>query len=176
MILVHVKNSWPRVLAGESGCTPEWSVLGDWATIAEHRLAEFGDVLAGVYDNTVVAVYDIDLANTHFVGGKVRFAGSPSTSWAHLIGQPNPGKQWGQQGYARNVQYVDTAVVAGGDVPVEETPAGRRAVVDGIVLTVDDQGGATLLLPTGRTLAILAGSAGAAKSGGTEVQAAATTG
>lgn len=152
MILVHVKHSWPRVLAGE--LSAEESVLGDWAPIAEARLAEFGDVLVGVYDNTVVAVYDVDLAATVYVDGKVRFAGTPSTAWAHLVGQPNPGKPWGQQGYARNVQYLDTTVVAGGDVPVELTRSGRRAIVAGFTLTVDPHGNATVLVPSDRILTV----------------------
>jgi hypothetical protein len=33
------------------------------------------------------------------------------------------------------VQYLDTAVVADGDVPVEETETGRRAVIDSFTLT-----------------------------------------
>jgi hypothetical protein len=44
-----------------------------------------------------VAVYDIDLAGTVYVEGKVRFAGTPSTAWAHLVGHPNPGKPWGSR-------------------------------------------------------------------------------
>jgi hypothetical protein len=154
VILVHVKNSWPRVIAAEPGCTPEWSVLGAWAPIAEARLAEYGDVLVGVYDNTVVAVYDVDLAATAYVDGKVQFAGTPSKAWAHLVGQPNPGKPWGQQGYARNVQYLDTAVVAGGDVPVVATEGGRRAVVGGFTLTVGAEGNATVLAPIDRTVTV----------------------
>ncbi|MEU7802767.1 hypothetical protein AB0B10_26245 [Micromonospora arborensis] len=152
MILVHVKNTWTQVLAGKM--TPDDSVLGSWAPIAESSLQQHGDVLAGVYNNTVVAAYDIDLAATRYVDGKVQFAGVPSTTWAHLVGQPNPGKPWGQQGYARNVQYLDSAVVASGEVPVEESPAGRRAVVDDVVLIVDGDGAATVLLPPGRTVTV----------------------
>lgn len=152
MILVHVKHSWPQVEAGQMSA--EESVLGDWAGIAESSLAEHGDVVAGVYDNTVVAVFDVDPTTTAYVDGKVRFGGTPSTAWAHLIGQPNPGRPWGQRGYARSVQYVDTAVVAGGDVPVAATPAGRRAVVGGFTLTVGPAGDATLLVPRDRTVTV----------------------
>ena len=152
MILVHVKHSWPRVQAGE--ISAEESVLGEWAGISESSLAENGDVVAGVYDNTVVAVFDVDLAATAYVDGKVHFAGTPSEAWAHLIGQANPGRPWGQRGYARSVQYVDTAVVAGGDVPVVASPTGRRAVVGGFTLTIGSAGDATLLVPRDRAVTV----------------------
>jgi hypothetical protein len=152
VILVHVKNTWPQVLAGEM--TADDSVLGDWSGIAEAKLAEFGDILVGVYDNTIVRVYDVDLAGTGYVAGKVRFAGTPSKAWAHLVGQPNPGKPWGQQGYARSVQYINTAVVAGGDVPVTLTQSGRRAVIAGFTLTVGPDGNATVLVPSDRLLTV----------------------
>lgn len=152
MILVHVKNSWPLVQTGEM--SPEESVLGDWTGISESSLAENGDVVAGVYDNTVVAVFDVDLAATAYVDGKVRFAGTPSEAWAHLIGQVNPGRPWGQRGYARSVQYLDTAVVAGGDVAVVASPAGRRAVVGGFTLTIGSAGDATLLVPRDRAVTV----------------------
>lgn len=152
MILVHVKNTWPQRLAGQ--ISADDSVLGDWAGIAESSLAEYGDVLAGVHENTVVAVYDVDLAATSYVDGKVRFAGRPSTAWAHLVGQPNPGRPWGQRGYARSVQYLDTTVVAGGDVPVTAAEPGRRAVVGGFTLTIGADGNATLLVPSDRTVTV----------------------
>ncbi|GGM22989.1 hypothetical protein ACFFX1_10805 [Dactylosporangium sucinum] len=152
MILVHVKKTWPDVLAGDM--TAEESVLGDWSGIAEASLAEYGDVVAGVYNNTIVAVFDVDLSRTDLLGGKVRFAGTPSRTWASLVGQPNPGKPWGQQGYARNVQYLDTGVVAGGDVPVKLTRSGRRAVVAGFTLTIGADGNATVLVPADRTITV----------------------
>lgn len=52
------------------------------------------------------------------------------------------------------MQYVDTAVVAGGDVPVEATETGRRAVVAGFVLIVDTDGNATVLTPAGRAVTV----------------------
>jgi hypothetical protein len=152
VILVHVKNTWPEVLAGQ--ISADDSVLGDWAGIAQSSLAEYGDLLAGIYENTVVAVFDVDLAATGYVDGKVRFAGSPSTAWAHLVGQPNPGRPWGQRGYARSVQYLDTAVAAGGDVPVTAAAPGRRAVVGGFTLTIGPDGNATLLVPSDRTVTV----------------------
>lgn len=83
-------------------------------------------MLVGIHDNTVVAVYDIDLTGTAYIDGKFRFAGTPSTAWAHLVGQPNPGKAWGQQGYARSVCSTSTlcylcgapsAILSPGDHP-----------------------------------------------------------
>ncbi len=153
MILVHVKKTWPQHLGGQ--LTAEESVLGDWAPIARAALEEYGDVLGAVHENVIVAVYDIDPDATTFVDkNTVRFAGVPSTRWAHLIGQPNPGRAWGRRGYARNVQYLDTAVVAGGDVTAHPTPEGRRAVVGGFTLTVTDDGNAVVLVPADRTLTV----------------------
>ena len=77
-------------------------------------------------------------------------------AWAHVIGQPNPAKHWGQQGDAWPVRYIDTEVITGGDVPVQEIPQGQRAVVNGITLTVGADGNATVILPAGRTVTVLA--------------------
>ena len=150
MILVQVQQSWLQVLTG--AMTPDAAVLGDWPGVDERHVGQYGDVLAGVYGNTIVAVYDIDPAQTAYVQGKVRFGGKPSTAWAHLVGQHNPGEPWGRDGFSGSVQFVDTGVVAGGAVQVEETAGGRRAVVDGFVLSVDANGNAAVLVPAGRTL------------------------
>jgi hypothetical protein len=47
-----------------------------------------------------------------------------SAAWAHLVGQPTPATPWGRQGDAWPVKYVDTAVVAGGDVAVQDSVGG----------------------------------------------------
>ncbi len=60
---------------------------------------------------------------------------------------------------ARPIQYLETSALEG-DVTVEDTAEGHCAVVDGITLTVADDGTATVLLPAGRNLQIVAGSTG----------------
>lgn len=45
---------------------------------------------------------------------------------------------------------VDTAIVTDGDVPVEDTPEDRRAVVDGFTFMVGADLNATVIVPVGR--------------------------
>jgi hypothetical protein len=150
VIVVNVNKTWPHVLSGRMDA--EDSVLGYWP-IAEHRLQECDVVLAS-YNNVIVAAYDIN-GHERTEENKVAFDGEESKDWAHLIGKPTPATPWGRQGDAWPVRYIDTAVVAGGDVPVEQTPTGRRAVIEGFTFTIGDDGNATVVLPAGRTLMVL---------------------
>lgn len=155
MILVHLPQSWPQVLAGTH--TPEEVTLGSWAKVSDAAIAEYGDVVLGIHKNTVVTAFDITgYARTG--DGRVTFHGHRSPTWDHLVGGPNPGRPW-VRGQARPVQYLDTAALESGDAAVEDVPEGRRAVIDGITLTVAEDGSAVLLLPTGRNLQVVAVSA-----------------
>ncbi len=150
MIIVHVNQTWPLVDAGRMD--KDDAVLGVWP-IAEDKLKTYGDVLLAVFDNTVVAAYDIE-DHERDADKKVTFTGKDSKTWAHLVGQPNPGKHWGRQGDAWPVRYIDTAVVAGGDVPVQDTPEGGRAVIDGYTFTVGADLNAVLVVPAGRSVTV----------------------
>jgi hypothetical protein len=155
LIIVHLNKTWPLVLANQM--TPEDATFGFWP-IAEDNLKRFGDVgdgLLGVYDNTVVSAYDIT-GHTRGADKKVTFTGQSSATWAHLIGQPTPAKPWGTQGDAWPVRAIDTAVVAGGNVPVEETTEGRRAVIDDVVLTVGADQQVIVVVPAGRSIIVKA--------------------
>lgn len=134
------------------------ATLGEWSGISDASLEKYGDVVVGIYDNTVVSAYDIDLAATRRDPGtkRVIFEGSPSEAWRHLKGQPTPGRRWGRQGDTRPVQYIDTDQVASGAVPVEQVPEGRRAVIAGYVLTVGDDREAVLVVPAGHKVTVLA--------------------
>jgi hypothetical protein len=152
LIIVHLNKTWPLRLANRM--TPEDATFGVWP-IAEENLKRYGDVLLGVYDNTVVAAYDIT-GHSRGADKKVTFDGNPTTTWAHLIGQPTPAKPWGTQGDAWPVRFVDTAVVADGNVPVEETTEGRRAVIDDVVLTVGADHQVIVVVPPGRSIIVKA--------------------
>lgn len=154
LILVHIKQTWPHVQAGRM--TEDKATLEAWSGISDESLARYGDVVAGIFDNTVVSVYDITAAQRDPDNQRVIFTGTPSKAWANLLGQPNPGRPWGRPGDTRPIQYIDTAVVAGGTVPVELVTGRQRAVVGQFVLTVDDDGDAVLVIPTGRAVKILA--------------------
>jgi hypothetical protein len=156
MIVVHVNKTWPLVL--ENRMTEDDAILGRWA-IAPERMSKYGDVLAAVYENTVVAVYEIT-GHTRGEGNKVTFTGTSSETWKHLIGQPTPAVPWGRQGDAWPVKYVDTAVVAGGDVPVEQSGAGRRAVLDDVVMILGENRHITVIVPAGRSITLQTGTAG----------------
>lgn len=151
MIIVHLNKTWPYV---PGRMTPEDATFGVWP-IAEENLRRYGDVLLGVYDNAVVTAYDIN-GYTRGADKKVTFDGRPSAAWAHLIGQPTPAKPWGTQGDAWPVRFIDTAVVAGGNVPVEETTEGRRAVIDDVVLTVGADQQVIVVVPPGRSIIVRA--------------------
>lgn len=152
MIVVHVNQTWPLVEAGRMDKAN--AVLRAWP-IADDKLAAYGDVLLAVFDNTVKAAYDIE-GHTRDEDNRVIFTGKESQVWDHLVGQPNPGKHWGRQGDAWPVRYVDTATVTSGDVPVEDTPEGHRAVVDGFTFVVGADLNATVVVPAGRTVTVRA--------------------
>ncbi len=151
MILVHLASTWQGVLAGRD--TAERATLQAWAQITDDALTRYADGILGIYQNEVVTAFDIDDWERND-DGRVVFSGIPSDTWEHLIGTPNPGKPW-VRGQARPVQYLDTAVITGGSVPVEHTGDGRRAVIDRYVLTVDDKGSATLVVPPSHRVTVL---------------------
>ncbi|MEV5066393.1 hypothetical protein AB0K94_35645 [Streptomyces sp. NPDC053794] len=154
MILVHLPKTWPDVVAGKQ--TPEDVTLQYWAQITDEALETYGDGLLGIYQHQVVSAFDVT-GWKRDADGRVIFDGVPSKEFGHLIGTPNPGKHW-VRGQSRPVQYLDTEVLRGGSVTVETTAEGRRAVVDGFVLTVNESGSATLVVPTGRQVTVLAAS------------------
>jgi len=126
------------------------ATLGSWAQIKDADLKDHADAILGIYKNEVVTAFDIvpgDDKKPWRRGddNRVTFNGQRSRKWDHLIGTPNPGKPW-VQGQGRPVQVLPTVVLIEGNVPVENTSAGRRAVVDGYVLTVED-GSARLQAP-----------------------------
>jgi hypothetical protein len=145
MFLVNLSKTWPQVRAGAKD--PAEATLGDWPGIKEDDLETHADAILGIFKNVVVTAYDIE-GQPQRKGGRVRFIGRPSRKWAHLVGTPNPGRPW-VQGYGRPVQVLDTRVLTQGNVPIEDSPSGQRAVVSGYVLTVSEDGCATLLVPDG---------------------------
>lgn len=155
MILVHLPATWPDVLAGRD--TPERATLEAWAQITDDALAAYGDAILGIYQNEVVTAFEIDDWNRN-EDGRVVFSGHPSDRFGYLIGTPNPGRPW-VRGQARPVQYLDTAVLTGGSVPVTPEGDGRRAVIDRYVLTVGGDGSATLLVPPGQRVTVLTATA-----------------
>ncbi|MFF7477100.1 hypothetical protein [Streptomyces sp. NPDC008092] len=157
MILVHVSTTWPEVLNGQ--LTPEQATLGEWFNISDSSLAEYGDAVLGIFENTVVSAFDVTGQPHRDNEGRVTFPGAPSATWSHLIGTPNPGKPWGVRGMARPIQYLDTAVLTGGTVEVEDDGTARRAVVDGFTLVVDNKGSAVLSVPAGHKVTVLTNAA-----------------
>lgn len=115
MILVHVIRSWPDVLKGER--TAEDATLGEWAQLSEENIDDYGDILLGIYDNVIVSAYAIDGHFRNRESRRVTFAGHETEETQQFIGQPNPGRQWGVQGYARAVQALTTSDLT--DPPVE---------------------------------------------------------
>lgn len=151
MILVQVEKNWLQVLTGS--LTADDAILGEWPGIAEHQVRQYGDVLVGLYRNTIVGAYDIDQEKTTYGPGKVKFAGTASTRWANAVGKHNPGRPW-TQGGGDLVQFLNTSTARITDGPAAGAPADRQVSLDGFVLSVDGHGNASVFVPAGRALTL----------------------
>ena len=121
MILVSLGKTWPRVLREHA--TAEWATLRAWPVWPRQyaRLADFADVILGVYRGQVVTAYDItgwrEETDAEMLKGisqghprhcpRVIFEGRPSQGWKHLIGSSNPGQPFTQW----PVQYLETSTL-----------------------------------------------------------------
>ncbi|MPQ98132.1 hypothetical protein GB931_09400 [Modestobacter sp. I12A-02628] len=150
MLVVNVKSSWPQVQRGERSA--EDSVLGDWAALSEQKLRQYADAILGVADNAVVAAFDItDWSRGE--DGRVRFMGTPSARWAHLLGGPSP-VTW-TRGQARPIRYLDTGELDDQE-PAPLAAAHRdRVTVGGWMLHLDAEGNGTLRMPAGARLTVI---------------------
>lgn len=150
-LLVNVKQSWPLVQNGTM--TPAQAVLGDWGQLPDDAVVHGVAVVIGVFRDEMVSTFDVK-SWKRVKGGRVRFDGSPSTTWAHLVGAPNPGWSFSRRGVARSVQPIPLTVFSTDAEPVEEVaPHIHQALVGGFVLTVSPNT-ATLRVPRGRTVTI----------------------
>jgi hypothetical protein len=151
MFLVNLAKTWPSVLDGKADAADV--TRGAWAQIKDADLDAHADAILGIYKNKVVTAFDIERwTRSEDEDKRVTFVVHPSQRWTHLIGTPNPGKLW-VQGQARPVQILPTTILTEGNVPVEDTSTGRRAVVDGYVLTVEVDL-ATLQMPEGKRVTV----------------------
>jgi hypothetical protein len=119
MIVVSVARTWPLVLSGHA--TAEAATQGAWPLrLAEfEHLDEFADVIAGVFREQVVSVFEIigwrwetnaERAAALRQGlsrqnPRIVFDIASSQAWAGLIGTANPGRPFTQW----PVQYIHTA-------------------------------------------------------------------
>ena len=142
LLIVNLAKTWPAVLNGEADAADV--TRRAWAQIKDADLQAHADVILGIHKNEVVTAFNIENW-ARDERNRVTFVVQDSQEWSHLIGTPNPGRPW-VQGMARPVQVLPTTVLTQGNVPVEDTPTGRRAIVGGYVLTVED-GSATLQVP-----------------------------
>ncbi|KDA04645.1 hypothetical protein DC31_05770 [Microbacterium sp. CH12i] len=161
MIVVNVNRSYAQTLSGE--LTLQEATEGDWYGINDAAVAQYGDVLVGVWNNRVVSVYDIVGHVRVDEGTRVRFQVQDSAEFGYLVGQPSPVGPW-KAGQARPIVYVDTDVVRHGDAPQVEVGDAKRAVVRGYVLSVDDTGVATIIPPAGGSVLVSPASQGASVS------------
>ena len=98
MILTHIPNTWPQVEAGLRDAAEV--TLGQWAGISDAAAEQYGDVVLGIYKNTVVTAYDVNGWSRVPAGevnaGRIVFEGVESATWKYLVGQENPGENWTQ--------------------------------------------------------------------------------
>ncbi|PZS37872.1 MAG: hypothetical protein DLM62_16890 [Pseudonocardiales bacterium] len=136
------------------------SVLEWWPQLDDAQLNGRADPALGVYEDVIVAAYDLDPDNPWTrrpSDDRVKFRGAPSSRWAHLIGTPNPGWKFKRRGVQKPVQFVPDTVFTDGHADVEPTPTGDlRAVIAGYVLTVSSTGEATLTVPVGGSILVSA--------------------
>ena len=114
MIVVRIDKFDPAYAAS-------WpcSSLGSWL-ITQEKLDTFGaigDVLAVVSNNTVVAVFEIAGHCRDVHTRRVGFSVVPSSSWSHLIGNPNPASPWGTRFSRWPVKFVETDMLGREDRP-----------------------------------------------------------
>lgn len=155
MLVVNLSKSWPKVLNGVALASDV--TLCSWASITDDSLDKYADVVLGVYQGVVVSAFDITGWERIPDGewkGRVTFFGVESKQWAGLIGQPNPTTPW-VQGSARPVKYLLTSEFLNGSATVEEDTSGRRAVIDGYVLSVSLTGEAYLQVPMGKNITVM---------------------
>jgi hypothetical protein len=150
LILVNLARTWPNVLLGKA--TPDQATLGDWQGVSDNALSDHADYVLGVYQNQVVTSFDVTGWQRQ-PNGRVRFEGTPSKRWAHLVGGPNPGPAW-TRGQVRPVKYLDTRALAEGAVEPEEHGTGHRALISGFSLAVEGRH-ATVTVPPGGTVIIM---------------------
>ena len=153
MIAVNLKRTYRQVMSGLMDMDD--ATLSWWQGITDEAIERYGDVVIGVYGDTVVSAFDITGYERNDEG-RVGFDGDESKEFAYLLDQKSPVKPW-VRGQARPVQYIDTDFVRNGDAPVEELEDGyRRAIVGGYVLTVDAEGMAIVEPPVGGVVTVTA--------------------
>lgn len=143
MIVVNINKSYPEVLAGDLSL--EDATRGNWKKIAEPAIAEYGDVIIGVFRDRVVSAYDI-VGHHRLQDDRVQFDVRESEEFASLIGQPSPVGPW-KSGQARPIVYVDSHTIRFGDAPLVQQGEATRAVVHGYILTVSADGTAATVIP-----------------------------
>jgi hypothetical protein len=150
VFLVNLARTWPEVLAGKKDAAEV--TRGEWAQIKEADLQTHADAILGIYRDKVVTAFDI-VGWERGEDKRVVFTVQASQQWLNLIGTPNPGKPW-VQGQGRPIQVLPTEILTKGTIPVENVPAGRRAVVGGYVLTTHEDGSALLQVPDGGSVTV----------------------
>ena len=157
MIVVNLRKTYREVVAGLRDM--EDATLGKWAGVTDEAFERYGDAVIGVYNDQVVSAYDVT-GYERDGDGRVWFNGEESEEFGSLVGKKSPVKPW-VRGQARPIQYIDTEVVRHGDAPVEEGIDYQRAVVGGYVLSIDNDGIATVEPPDGGVVVVTAaGSSG----------------
>jgi hypothetical protein len=153
-IFMHLARSYRELMTGANRRQLDEITLGWWAQITDKAADEYGDYIFGVHDNTIVSVYRVDETNRwerDSSDGRICFHAAESAEFAHLIGTPSP-VTWGA-GQARPIRYYDTAVLRGGDVEIEPSPEGSRAVLGVFTVSCDNnETTLTVLAPTGTTV------------------------
>ncbi|NYH55724.1 hypothetical protein HNR06_005313 [Nocardiopsis arvandica] len=98
VVIVNINKTWPEVEQGKR--TAADVTLGDWnpyksssKTILAFNPDEVGLVL-GYRKGTIITAFDIEEDGVrwleHFDPHRVRWEGSPSAEWSHLVGKKSP--------------------------------------------------------------------------------------
>jgi hypothetical protein len=168
VLVVNVAQRGHEILENPSSVAVAVDVvLGDWSPhrggstkmdFDPDRIGAVFGHLRGKTPATFDVVPDENGKTWDWVPGytnkRIRFNGVPSVRFANQVGADSP-VTW-KQGEAWPVKPITMAEVAQGDVPVTETPAGRRAVLGDAVVTMDGDNGITVSIPSGYTVTVRA--------------------
>lgn len=175
VVIVNINRTWPEV---EQGIRSEADVtLGDWNPYKSNsktmRAFDPDDValILGYRKGTFLTAFDIEEGTVQWLNDfspeRVRWSGTPSVEWGHLVGTKSPIKWKQGEGVALKTMSIEqlrqstsAADSGSGGGPATTGPAEEPSPQDvtinaaGVTLTVTPPHSAEITLPQGMSLSV----------------------